>query len=791
MSKCLKIADFERFDSGQLDEETARQISDHLEHCKKCRQRYERFQNDEAFLSRAKSLLEDRTRSVATDALSMPVQTESQEAHFPRIDGYRIVGVIGQGGMGVVYRAVQRKLERTVALKVLPAVIGSASPAAVSRFRREAHAAARLHHTHIIPIYDFGESHGGYYYAMELITGQPLNVLIRRFAEQNAASASPSRLAELLRRTTTDYTDRMSLDIRSGDYTSRDSSPPSEVTTPRGGRLYYRQVARWVADAAEALHYAHGQGIIHRDIKPANIILSPDGRVMIGDFGLAKTVDEDSLTMTGSLMGTVRYLSPEQAMARRIPVDHRTDIYSLGATMYELLTFQPVFPGDDDKQVLSAIITKEPAPPRKIGSYVPVELETICLKTLEKSPDARYETARALAEDLRRYVNDLPIVAKRPGPIRRTIKFAKRHKALVVTISAALLLAVSAVFFTLERRGRQREEVDRLINQGYTEMLGQRWEQGRSKYNKALSKDPNSWRAWANLAVLYKEWLNSKRELDESLLKLGVAAADCAILLNPESASVWNIKGVFFKKQGLLDKALEAFDRAIELDEEHYSAWSNRGLVYALKGNIEEAERNIPRVAELAKGKSEYEGEVYRRLASLEMHLGRTSAVRNIEKALERRPGDPITFMIAARVKLQLGGEENIDKARKHAIAACENADQLKLIDPRIERISALAELRYGDLKAAITHAEDALKEGDMQTINLLILAIAHARKGNVDQAAGFLQQAQDVWPERLAEPGDYYATGEKGILWFESADELIQLRQEAEAAIAENRDSP
>ena len=787
MSKCLTIADFEHLDSEQIDEETARQFSDHLECCETCRTGYEQFQRDQAFLLRAKSLLKDRTRSVAGDALEEPPQAETQESHFPRIDGYRIVGVIGQGGMGVVYQAVQRKLERTVALKVLPAVIGSASPSAVSRFRREAHAAARLHHTHIIPIYDFGESHGGYYYAMELITGQPLNVLVRRFAEQNAASASPSRLAELLRRTATDQTDRVSLDVRTGEYGSRDAAPASEITTPRGGRLYYRQVARWIADAAEALHYAHGEGIIHRDIKPANIILSPDGRVMIGDFGLAKTMDEDSLTVTGSLMGTVRYLSPEQAMARRIPVDHRTDIYSLGATMYELLTFQPAFPGDDDKQVLSAIITKEPTAPRKIGSQVPLELETICLKTLEKAPDARYETARAMAEDLRRYVSDLPIAAKRPGPIRRTIKFAKRHKVLVVTVSAALLLAVSAVFFTVERRGRLKEEVKGLIHQGRIHTDNGEWELGVEVFSRALEIDPQSWRASGNLARHYKAWLNSLPRPRESLLQEGHAAADHALLHNPDSAGVWNVKGVLLKKEGKLDEALSAFEKAIGLKDDYYPAWSNRGLVYALKNNIEEAEHHLRKIAELAEGESEYEGEVYRRLASLELHLGRPGAAENIGKALKRRPGDPITFMVSARVKLQLGGKENINKAREHAAAAYSNAEQQELFDPRIDRIFALAELRYGDLGAAIEHAEAAIEQGDMETINLLILAIANARQGNPDEAGRFIEQAERAWPEKLRDKGDYYATGEKGILWFESADELIQLRDEATAAMAGN----
>ena len=161
---------------------------------------------------------------------------------------------------------------------------------------------------------------------------------------------------------------------------------------------------------------------------------------MLADFGLAKGDAGESVTMTGTMVGTLRYMSPEQTMAKRVPIDHRTDIYSLGATLYELLCFRPAFSGDDQKAILSEIISREPTRPRKVAPGVPAELETICLKCLEKSSDARYETGRALAEDLRRYLSDLPISAKRPGPIRRTIKLIKRHRAASVALTAIFLL---------------------------------------------------------------------------------------------------------------------------------------------------------------------------------------------------------------------------------------------------------------------------------------------------------------------------------------------------------------
>ncbi|MEK7731658.1 MAG: serine/threonine-protein kinase, partial [Planctomycetota bacterium] len=417
-----------------------------------------------------------------------------------------ILGLLGQGGMGIVYRAVQAKLNRTVALKVLPAIMGAGNPNAVSRFRREAMAAARLHHTNIVPIHDFGESRDAYYYAMDLIVGQPLNTLIRRLADQHAASASPTRLAEMLRDGSREISpiDREELSSRSS--VDESSTNIGSGSTGRG-RAYYQQVARWMADAADALHYAHGQGIIHRDIKPANLILSHDGRIMVADFGLAKTVDEASVTMTGALLGSLRYVSPEQAMAKRVRVDHRTDIYSLGATLYELLCFQPAFPGSDEKEILGAIIARDPAAPRKIAPTVPSELDTICMKTLEKSPDARYATARALGEDLRRYIQDLPITAKRPGIAKRVVKFVKRRKAPVIAVTAVVLLCAAGLLIVHEQKARREANRQQLVAQiaalresGMFFAHNKKWSEAEPEFRKALDIDPDDVETLLSLA---------------------------------------------------------------------------------------------------------------------------------------------------------------------------------------------------------------------------------------------------------------------------------------------------
>jgi serine/threonine protein kinase len=293
-------------------------------------------------------------------------------AEIGRLGDFRILREVGRGGMGIVYEAEQISLRRRVALKVLPCV-GVLHPRQLQRFTTEARAAACLHHTNIVPVYAVGSEHGVHYYAMQFIDGQTLAALIRQLrspADQTPEQETipspppprpPAAGAQSLTR-------RLTL---SGGGSGR-------------GRDYYRTVAELGVQAAEALDHAHQMGIVHRDVKPGNLMLDADGRLWVTDFGLAHIQHGDaSLTLTGELVGTPRYMSPEQALARRVVTDHRIDVYSVGATLYELLTLRPVFDGTDRQELLRQIASEEPRPPRRLERAVPAELEVIVLKALE------------------------------------------------------------------------------------------------------------------------------------------------------------------------------------------------------------------------------------------------------------------------------------------------------------------------------------------------------------------------------------------------------------------------
>jgi tetratricopeptide (TPR) repeat protein len=351
--------------------------------------------------------------------------------------------------MGVVYEAEQVSLGRRVALKVLP-LAAALDSRHLQRFHNEARAAAGLHHSHIVPVYGVGSERGVHYYAMQFIDGLPLDRLLDQLRRSAGRATGPAGEATVA-----------CPPPEGAEAPAAGAETPlaAALSTERAGRgrEYYRTVARWGVQAAEALDYAHQVGVVHRDVKPGNLLLEQRGQLWVTDFGLARIQSEASLTATGDLVGTLRYMSPEQALAKRVPIDHRTDVYSLGATLHELLTLRPVFDGADRQELLRQIAFDEPAPPRRLERAVPAELETIVLKALEKSPQDRYGTAQELADDLRRWLEDRTIRARRPSVPQRLRKLARRHRAAVNAAAACLLVALAVTAGSIGWVVRDRE----------------------------------------------------------------------------------------------------------------------------------------------------------------------------------------------------------------------------------------------------------------------------------------------------------------------------------------------
>ncbi|QDU80118.1 Serine/threonine-protein kinase PrkC [Polystyrenella longa] len=358
------------------------------------------------------------------------------------IGDFQIVREIGRGGMGVVYEAIQLSLGRHVALKVLPLASGF-DEVRLQRFRNEAHAAAGLHHTNIVPVFAVGVDRGVHYYAMQLINGQTLSDVIQEMREVNSLehlssnhSQSTSREEEKSVSHSVGAQEQSQIETGRLEY----STVLSSDTATR--QHYYRSVVRMIHQASLAVEHAHQYGVVHRDIKPANLLLDSTGKIWVTDFGLAQVQALDTgLTRTGDPMGTLRYMSPEQAAGNKGAIDHRTDIYSLGVTLYELLTLHPAIVGDGYRDLINHVVEKEPVSPRSIDPALPSELDTIVMKAISKNSADRYRDAKSLADDLERWIEDKPIQARPPTLFDRLSKWRRRNSGLVAVVSIILFLA--------------------------------------------------------------------------------------------------------------------------------------------------------------------------------------------------------------------------------------------------------------------------------------------------------------------------------------------------------------
>ena len=445
MGPCLSVEQLECLLDERLDDLQQQAAEDHVEACVSCQRTLEELavaQNVARIRSRLtpdpirvapeagflRSIKDQGPPSelgtgdldaIASDNLgtdrasSLETEPAAGRKPLPTIAGFRIIREIGRGGMGVIYEAIELALGRRAALKVLLAPHDSMT--GVERFHREARAAAKLHHTNIVPVFGVGEDLGRVYYVMQFIESESLGQVFDRLSRTGA------------------------------DASQIEVMPSTDVSNP----VYFRTIARIGRQVAEALAYAHKQGVIHRDIKPANLLVDASGNVWVTDFGLAKAFEgDDGLTQTGDIVGTVRFMAPERFDGRSEP---RSDVYALGVTLYELLTLRTLFAESNRTKLIERILHEEPARPRQIDRRIPRDLETIIQKATAKEPTGRYASAAALAEDLRRFLEDEPVLARPIGTVSRLARWCRRQPrlALAVGLTAASLMLASGLSIAL------------------------------------------------------------------------------------------------------------------------------------------------------------------------------------------------------------------------------------------------------------------------------------------------------------------------------------------------------
>jgi hypothetical protein len=350
-------------------------------------------------------ILEGLERFIALDRDAL------EPAALGTLGDYTLRRQIGRGGMGTVYDAWQNSMARRVALKVLPRAL-AADTRADTRFIREAQIAGKLDHPNVVHVHGTGVEEQVPYYAMEYVEGETLAQVLAKLKDAERETETP--------------------------FGQKDS-------VVHFGKL------------ADGLQHAHSKGVVHRDIKPSNLILDGEGRIL--DFGLARFEGQEALTLSGDFVGTPAYMSPEQAKKQKIPLDHRTDIYSLGVTLYELLTHQQPFRGKDHAETLSQIIERDPRPPRQLNGRVPQDLETIVLKCLRKDTGDRYGTAEALGQDLRRFVRGDPIEARPQSTEGRLGRRFWRYRAAILLLLLAFVGSTTATVLVARARDQARYDL--------------------------------------------------------------------------------------------------------------------------------------------------------------------------------------------------------------------------------------------------------------------------------------------------------------------------------------------
>jgi serine/threonine protein kinase/tetratricopeptide (TPR) repeat protein len=702
-----------------------------------------------------------------------------------RIGDHRILREIGRGGMGVVYEARQESLDRRVALKILPRH-STLDPKRLIRFRVEAQAAARLHHTNIVPVFGLFETDGLFYYAMQFIEGQGLHELVatlrtrrQQAADNQARHSTRKQLGKgATKRPEAAWLENLAATV---DGTLPDGPPPVTPALPRkptrtaaqpnsagkpptrptpngapsrpvlvnqinsAGRLpplygqrplrsYWDQVAAVGVQVADALQHAHDQGILHRDIKPANLLLDGRGGVWVTDFGLAKLLEQSDVTSAGDVIGTLQYMAPESTHGES---DARSDVYSLGLTLYELLTLETPYAESNPARLLRLVSEQDPIAPRKRNSEIPRDLETIVLKATTRDPSRRYPSARALASDLRRFLEDRPIKARRAAPLEKGWRWCRRNKTVALlsaTAVGSLLLATAVGWLSYASTTRALEAES--LRRREAEVATKTAEDSMQLSLEALRG------LFGALAEHHEPTVDAKLASDREAHSLPLAAGPS------DHSQATAAKAEF--DAALLQQALAFYDRFAQHNEadsklkgEAAGAFARIGGVYDRLGEKQKAVDALERSAE-----------IYALLLKL-------------------APGDLPFTEAAAEVAISRGAlsieRSNNANAREFYLAADQFASKLLEHDPQNKDYRSLRARAQWGVASALEHAgrEAEAEEHYRQAIDIQQrLAISDPKPSSLDNLCSMQQGLINllIGLDRKAEAKEAVADAEKAI---------------------------
>lgn len=797
----------------------------------------------------ASQLREEAARDVSRGAFN----SDSNRPHQPPrgaansavdesiLGDYRLNREIGRGGMGIVYEATQLSLRRSVALKILPfaAVLDEQQ---VARFRNEAQAAASLHHPHIVPVFAVGCERGVHYYSMQLIDGRTLDQVFAELRphrvshaeaggrvqglnqvvgpnEQMAAAKDVvnSDIASDLADQTTMEAPKVPLEVPANPSSTVAREKPSgfgsnstqaqklsQASTVQSvrSRSYVHHTVELMICVAEALDFAHRQGVVHRDIKPSNLLVDSTGKIWVADFGLARVRGVGNLTVAGSVLGTARYMSPEQIKGQPQEIDHRTDIYALGITLYELLTLQPAFKGANRELLFKAIESDEPIPPRRLNSTVAIDLETIVLKAIAKNQSDRYATAGEMAADMRRFLEGKPTLARRPTPLDRAFKWAVRRQRLVfasicILFMAVLGLAAATLLVTREGRLKDQATARARLHLDQAHMLVDRF---GGLMNRRLA-------ALEGTAELRTELLREAERYYEGFLRY--ASQDAAlhselIKVHYRLAATYRELGEFAAAERKYQQAIAAYEAlqgdaqwSWENQADLALCWHNLAALHQQRGHYAEAIAGYRAATALQDSLLQLK-ELSQRSETAPRVLQEWAMTRNNYGLLLWQCSDcrqAVDLLSDTHERLLAHLERSpMDCIVRQQLVECRNSLVASLLDEDLPRAEALLNANLADLDTLCAtprvHPPDAttseflLAEQSM-TCQLAVcqnnLATVLGRAGRREQALSMVRNAIDKLEQSVAQhPTDRDAAEQLAVannnlgqlLWLETADQ-------------------